>query len=83
MRVGRVPWAELLRRVFAPDVLSCPCGGRRGVEGAPEPRLFVLPAYAEFDAVSPNDSESGREQNRRIKIILVPNLEELPSLTGD
>ena len=26
-----VPWAELLRRVFATDVLSCPCGGRRSV----------------------------------------------------
>jgi len=25
-RAGRVPWAELLRRVFATDVLSCPCG---------------------------------------------------------
>jgi hypothetical protein len=30
-RAGRVPWAELLRRVFATDVLSCPCGGRRSV----------------------------------------------------
>jgi hypothetical protein len=26
-----VPWAELLRRVFQEDVLSCPCGGRRKV----------------------------------------------------
>ena len=30
-RASRVPWAELLRRVFATDVLSCPCGGRRSV----------------------------------------------------
>jgi len=30
-RAGRVPWAELLRRVFATDVLTCPCGGRRSV----------------------------------------------------
>ena len=31
-RGGRVPWAELLRRVFAAaDVLACPCGGRRRV----------------------------------------------------
>jgi hypothetical protein len=28
---GRVPWAELLRRAFAADVLTCPCGGRRRV----------------------------------------------------
>jgi len=30
-RAGRVPWADLLRRVFADDVLQCPCGGRRSV----------------------------------------------------
>lgn len=27
----RIPWADLLRRVFAVDVLRCPCGGRRQV----------------------------------------------------
>ena len=26
-----MPWAELRRRVFADDVLQCPCGGRRSV----------------------------------------------------
>jgi len=39
--------------------------------------------YGEFDPVAPNDNEAGREQNRRIEILFVPNLEELPSLTGD
>jgi hypothetical protein len=33
--------------------------------------------------VAKNDTEPGREQNRRIEIILVPNLEELPSLAGN
>ncbi len=28
---ARLPWAELLQRVFAEDVLACPCGGRRRV----------------------------------------------------
>ncbi len=28
---SRIPWAELLLRVFREDVLSCPCGGRRVV----------------------------------------------------
>jgi Putative transposase len=27
----RVPWAELLKRVFAEDILTCRCGGRRSV----------------------------------------------------
>jgi chemotaxis protein MotB len=39
--------------------------------------------YGEFDPVAPNDTDKNREQNRRIEIILVPNLEELPSLTGE
>lgn len=39
--------------------------------------------YGEFDPVAPNTDEAGRELNRRIEIILVPNLEELPSLTGN
>ena len=30
-RPRRLPWAELLRRVFADDVLQCACGGRRSV----------------------------------------------------
>ena len=30
-RSSRLPWADLLRRVFADDVLQCPCGGRRSV----------------------------------------------------
>ncbi len=28
---SRIPWAELLLRVFREDVLLCPCGGRRKV----------------------------------------------------
>jgi hypothetical protein len=30
-RSRRLPWADLLRRVFADDVLQCPCGGRRSI----------------------------------------------------
>ena len=30
-RTRRVPWAELLRRVFGDDLLNCGCGGRRTV----------------------------------------------------
>ena len=26
---ARIPWADLLKRVFMLDVLACPCGGRR------------------------------------------------------
>lgn len=46
-------------------------------------KSLAAAGYGEFDPVAPNDKEEGREQNRRIEIILVPNLEELPSLTGN
>lgn len=46
-------------------------------------KSLAASGYGEFDPVAPNDVEKNREQNRRIEIILVPNLEELPSLTGN
>ena len=30
-RARRLPWADLLRRMFAEDVLHCPCGAHRSV----------------------------------------------------
>lgn len=39
--------------------------------------------FGEFDPVASNDSEEGKQQNRRIEIILVPDLSELPNLTMD
>jgi hypothetical protein len=30
-RARRLPWADLLRRVFGEDVLLCPCGGHRSI----------------------------------------------------
>lgn len=37
--------------------------------------------YGEFSPVADNSSEEGRAQNRRIEIILVPDLSELPGIT--
>jgi len=51
-------------------------------EGFP-PKSLAAAGYGEFDPVGDNKTAEGREQNRRIEIILVPNLEELPSLTGN
>jgi chemotaxis protein MotB len=51
-------------------------------QGFPATSLSAT-GFGEFDPVAPNDEEDGRRLNRRIEIILVPDLSELPTLTGD
>jgi chemotaxis protein MotB len=38
--------------------------------------------YNEYEPVRENGSEAGRQENRRIEIVLLPNLAELPPLPG-
>ncbi|MBP7125417.1 OmpA family protein [Myxococcota bacterium] len=44
--------------------------------GMPPERLSAA-GYGKFSPVAPNDTPEGRAQNRRIEIVLVPNLDEL------
>ena len=46
--------------------------------GLPPSRL-VAAGYAEHEPVRSNGSEAGRQENRRIEIVLLPNLTELPA----
>jgi chemotaxis protein MotB len=52
------------------------------VAGGMKPTLLGAAGYAEFDPVGANDTPEGRALNRRIEIILEPNLSDLPSLEG-
>ena len=45
-----------------------------------QPAQVAAAGYGEFDPVSPNDTPEHRAQNRRIEIVLQPNLSDLPSL---
>jgi chemotaxis protein MotB len=45
-----------------------------------QPKLLAAAGYGEFDPVVPNDSNEHRAQNRRIEIVLQPNLSDLPPL---
>ncbi len=38
--------------------------------------------YAEFQPARPNDTDENRAQNRRVEIVLMPNIEELPDLSS-
>lgn len=45
-----------------------------------QPKVLAAAGYGEFDPVVPNDSTEHRAQNRRIEIVLQPNLSDLPPL---
>ncbi len=44
------------------------------------PKNLSAAGYSEFDPVASNDTEANKAQNRRIEIVLQPNISELPSL---
>jgi chemotaxis protein MotB len=48
-------------------------------QGMP-PKQLAAGGYGEFDPVAANDSPEQRAKNRRIEIVLQPNLSDLPSL---
>ena len=47
-----------------------------------KPQALAAAGYGEFDPAEANDSPDHRALNRRIEIVLQPNLAELPSLEG-
>jgi chemotaxis protein MotB len=46
------------------------------------PTQLSAAGYSEYMPATSNDSEDGKAQNRRIEIILMPNLDELPDLSA-
>lgn len=50
------------------------------IERGMEPKRVSAAGYADTDPVETNDTAEGRAKNRRTEIVLLPNIEELPSL---
>ena len=48
-----------------------------------KPENIVAAGYGEFDPIAKNSTPEGRRDNRRIEIILLPDLSELPMLPED
>ena len=46
------------------------------------PERLAAAGYADTQPVASNSTDDGRAQNRRIEIIVLPNLDELPDLSG-
>lgn len=47
-----------------------------------KPQVLAAAGYGEFDPLSGNDTPEHRAQNRRIEIVLQPNLSDLPAFEG-
>lgn len=47
-----------------------------------DPTRLSAAGYADTQPVASNSDPAGRQQNRRIEIVLMPNLEELPDLSS-
>ncbi len=47
------------------------------------PARLVAAGYSQYEPVKANASEAGRQENRRIEIVLLPNITELPLLPGE
>jgi chemotaxis protein MotB len=45
-----------------------------------DPKRVSAAGYADVLPVATNDTDEGKRQNRRIEIVLVPNLEDLPAI---
>jgi chemotaxis protein MotB len=44
------------------------------------PSRLAAAGYSEYDPIHPNNSEAGRKENRRIEIVLLPNVNEISGL---
>ena len=45
-----------------------------------KPERLVAAGHAQFDPVASNGNEAGRKENRRIELVLLPNVTEMPPL---
>lgn len=52
-------------------------------ENGVDPDHLAAAGYGEHDPIADNEAEEGRALNRRIEIIVMPNLEELPNIPKD
>jgi chemotaxis protein MotB len=48
-----------------------------------KPENLVAAGYGEFNPIKTNKSEAGRKANRRIEIVLMPNVSEMPPMPAE
>jgi chemotaxis protein MotB len=48
------------------------------IQAGVSPKSLSAAGYGEFDPIGDNNTDEGKAENRRIEIVLVPNIDELP-----
>lgn len=51
------------------------------IENGVKPEMLTAAGQAEFDAISENDTPENKARNRRVEIVFLPKIEELPGFT--
>jgi len=51
------------------------------IENGVKPEMLSAAGQAEFDAIAENDTPENKAKNRRVEIIFLPKIEELPGFT--
>jgi chemotaxis protein MotB len=52
------------------------------IEQGVKPEVLSAAGYGEFDPVMPNETAEGKAKNRRIEVVLQPNLDEMVAVPG-
>jgi chemotaxis protein MotB len=53
------------------------------IKSGMEPNRLSATGYGEYDPITANDTPANKAQNRRIEIVIMPNIEELPKVEAD
>jgi chemotaxis protein MotB len=61
-------------------LLTSPPDAKTGVGGGLSPANWSAAGYADTDPVASNDSEEGRKKNRRVELVVQPDVEEMLNL---
>jgi chemotaxis protein MotB len=60
--------------------LIAPLDPKKGTGGGLNPTKLHAAGYGETDPVAKNDTDDGRQQNRRVELVLLPDVEEMLDL---